>query len=263
MAFARSATSDLAFVLNDGTGMIPAEPTAVGISDQPTALAVGDLDGNDLSDVVVAHAGVDPSLTVLLADGGGFSTSNAFSAVGLVPLDVGLGRFDADEHLDAIAVGGTRLSVWAGDGSGGLVAAGDVDLPAESARLALGDVDADGALDVVVLHAASAAATILLGDGDGGWEAVQTPTCAGPAAVATGDLDVDGDDDFAIACDGDDALELLLWDADAGQFETETRALAPGADPRAIVIVDLDGDSAPDVLAGLDGGGLALLVADP
>jgi hypothetical protein len=73
--------------------------------------------------------------------------------------------------------------------------------------MAPGDVNGDGRLDLIVVHAdpktGAGTTTALLGRGDGTFAAGKAfPVCNTPESVALGDVNGDGRLDLAIACDG-------------------------------------------------------------
>src|SRR5438477_150437 len=134
------------------------------------AIQVGTLD------VVTANLGND-TLSVSLADGlGGYAAPISIPA-GVQPTSLALGDVNGDGTLDILAgnaSGGTggSVTVALNDGHGGF---STTTLPVvqDPRSIALGDLNRDGNLDLVVSSGLSAGSVdVLLGDGHGGFARV-------------------------------------------------------------------------------------------
>jgi FG-GAP-like repeat/FG-GAP repeat len=147
-----------------------AAPYAVDLDPNAQSIAVGDLDGDGFADLVAGTGRLTaPGVAVALADGrGGFGPGRTF---GTELLD-GQGRtavaaadVTGDGHLDVVAASDDAepaLALLTGDGSGGFVTTATYVAGARTSRLATGDLDGDGQLDVVNDE------TVLFNDGAGG-----------------------------------------------------------------------------------------------
>lgn len=103
----------------------------------------------------------------------------------------GAADLDADEDLDLLyCAPGSLLCSRLGDAAGGFSPESCVALPGQGFGVRAVDLDADGALDVVVQSGAGV--SLLLGDGDGGL-AVTTSVFGGPVTMGLGIGDFDGD----------------------------------------------------------------------
>lgn len=113
----------------------------------------------------------------------------------------------------------------------------------------LGDFNNDGVLDVATANEDDDTVSLLLGRGDGSFEAQQVfPVGDGPVALAAVDLDEDGNLDlvsanFSAGFAGDISL---LFGQGNGQFAPEARVTA-GDGPIAVVGFDVDGDGDQDL----------------
>jgi hypothetical protein len=122
--------------------------------------------------------------------------------------------------------------------------------------LAIGDLNGDGADDLVALSTTHNSVSVLLNQGQGGFAAkVLYPVTRGPIAVAIGDLDGDGRADLAVAvfgtCSGSGCIVYngylgVLPNLGVGTFDTPVTYPA-GMQPRALAIADLDRDGLADV----------------
>jgi Flp pilus assembly secretin CpaC len=95
------------------------------------------------------------------------------------------------------------------------------------------DFSDDGHPDLAVANQTANTVSILLGVGDGTFDAhVDYPAGSGPAALATADFNGDGKPDLAVADQTGDTVSILLGNGD-GTFQTAT-AIPAGTGPVAI-----------------------------
>lgn len=128
-----------------------------------------------------------------------------------------------------------RLNVEAVDNSGSWVQAalpngatfdGPIELATDATpvSVAIGDINGDGALDLVVAVQNSASVAVRLGNGDGTFQS-QTNETTGAATVSAslGDVNGDGLLDIVTANPGDQSISVLLGNGD-GTFQPQTTA---------------------------------------
>ena len=122
----------------------------------------------------------------------------------------------------------------------------------EPASVAIGDLDDDGDLDLVVSSARAdfggnlpGIISVLLNAGDGTFpDQVIHGTGLGPFSVALEDLDDDGDLDIAVAMRDSDGIQIFFNNG-GGSF-VFGMSFSAGDFPDGMVIGDLDGDGDPD-----------------
>lgn len=235
-------------------------PTDYGVYFLPDALAVGDVTGDGMPDVVVADDGLTPpgSLSYLVGTGGGsFRAVVNGGYIADTPASLALADLDGDGKPDLITAdyGSNAISVAPGNGDGI-----ETDTRVSYATgvapmsVAVGDVNGDGRLDVAVADYGSDAVSVLLGNGNGSFQGqAEYPAGRQPTSVAIGDLNGDGRPDLAVSDYGAGSVSALSGNGD-GTFQPAA-AYPAGTNPRSIAITDLNGDSRADLVAANNGDG--------
>jgi len=181
-------------LLGNGDRTFRTGPTAI-VGRFPGAIAAGDLNRDNLVDLVVADR-LDNDVRILLNTGAsnGSFRAGTVQNVGSPPIGVALGRMSADAVPDVVIIFDrvAVVTVLVSSGSGGYIMSQSQSLPAFPVALALGDVDGDTKTDVVVALVDSSIA-ILRGRGDGTLQsALVQSVLAQPSALALADIDGDG-----------------------------------------------------------------------
>lgn len=240
-----------------GSGAVPPDGDAV------TAVAVGDLDGDGRPDLVVANSTPD-SVPLRIYFNAGTPTHIQLTSApeGTVPerdwivAAIALADLDGDGSLDLLlatpgATDGVELRLLLNHGTAFEVAKGRLpsDPPGAITALATGDVDGDGAMDIVVVGAGQD--RLLLNDGAGHFfdaTAGAMPLDASKGtSVALVDLDRDRDLDLVI---GNAGAETRLYLHDGmGRFLDHTPLLPIRADATVWVgAANVDGDADQDLV---------------
>ncbi|GAB2790509.1 MULTISPECIES: FG-GAP-like repeat-containing protein [Hymenobacter] len=241
------------------------------------ALRLGDMDGDGDLDIVT-NSGYN-QLSVALNQGNGRFATPVYTSNPVVsgsPV-LQLGDFDGDGDLDvATYYNFGTVAIRLNDGRGNLSGAQNVPAPDfgggayREIPLEVGDVDADGDLDLITGSPNRGSITALLNDGKG----VFSP---GPQQLLTvyftifrlGDVDNDGDLDLVAIRESDAdpgrrVLSILLNDGN-GQFTAAANLPLPTV-PTGLKLADMDRDGTLDAvitdfedLPGADHWGLTVL----
>ena len=113
--------------------------------------------------------------------------------------------------------------------------------------MAVGDFNGDGKLDLVVANELSNNVSILLGNGDGTFQAAVSYG-AGMTLFAVADFNGDGKLDLAVANIENDYVSILLGNGN-GTFKA-TVNFGAGIQPTAMAVADFNGDGKLDLVVG-------------
>jgi FG-GAP-like repeat/FG-GAP repeat len=233
----------------DGTFTAAASPA---VNQYPSALAVGDFNGDGNTDIAVANYS-GSAVSILLGDGhGGFTTAPSSPAVGGNPDSIAVGDLNGDGKLDLVVTcsGSTNVSVLLGNGDGSFTPAASPVVGSEPQNVWLQDLNRDGKLDLVVGTSFAPSVNILLGRGDGTFDAAPSPP-APTAPFAVGDVNRDGKPDLVFAAGNvpsfaEVTVSVALGEGN-GLFQTGPVSPVLDAEFSGRVIADLNGDGKLDI----------------
>ena len=250
----------------------------------PSSVAVGDLNGDSILDLVVANAG-DGTITVRLGVDNGPGATPRFEwptpityATGYSPqsspLSVAIGDLDNDGHNDiAVANFGSAnpadadqgsVTVLRNDWRGRFPVRTELGIE-HPLSLALGDLNGDLRRDLVLTDTQSGApsVSVLLQDNLGVLvDTYEQPVGAQPRDVHIADLNGDNMPDLVTANEGADTVSLLLSDnaqPPGGQLFAHRIDVATGGQPRSVAVADLNGDGVLDLATANGAGSVSVL----
>ncbi|HYO68252.1 MAG TPA: FG-GAP-like repeat-containing protein, partial [Archangium sp.] len=240
--------------------------TPVAVGGPAFNLVVGHVDGDAALDVLV-RSGVTgaTTLAVLLGNGDGTFRRAADLSVGASPGHAALGDVNGDGRTDLVcqvsyqpepSYHTREVRVFAGQGDGTFAAPTVVTTSPNPNALALGDLDKDGALDLVVAQDSPGGGVLLLkGRGDGTFLPPVHVSTSGAGQysghIVLADMNGDGFLDVVRSNSIDNSVHVLMgwgrwaaWDA---------RSYPAGGNCAFVSVLDFDGDGERDVLCANPG----------
>jgi hypothetical protein len=266
-------------VFFQGTGgTFPTTPSltlgSAGVTDAPSAVALGDLDGDGALDIACASAG-DNNLGVFMQTGPGvYSATPTFVLASpdgpFQPASLAISDVNSDGALDLVATSndGALIAYFYDqhahaflpedlriDGAGTLAA---------PTGIVAGDLDGDGRTDLVIANSGVSEIAVLLQRRAGNFNTAPDATLgsstdtSSPSAIAVGDLDGDGNLDLVCANQGTSDLAIYRQSSPTIVATQPAQRLGTSATTNhvtAVEIADIDGDGRPDIATANSGSG--------
>ena len=239
------------FALLAGAALFHTVPAA---ADPGVSVAVGDLTGDGVNDIVNIDAAGD--INVILCNPDGSFSMTTYSPGDLVaPSSVAVADVNGDGRPDVIVTdssdAATGVHVLLNNGDGTLTTetvypSGAAGTPGPQA-VAVADVNGDGLPDIVTANGTADTVSILPNAGGGVFSTPQQyPTGTSAVAIATADLNGDGWQDIVTTNLGDNSVAVLLNNGD-GTFAAPVEQIV-GSGPVSVSLADVNGDGRPDVV---------------
>ena len=269
LAVANTGGGNVSILLGNGEGGF-ADAVSFDVGLSPISVSVGDYDKDGNLDLAVANANGN-NVSILLGNGeGGFANMENYD-VGSVPSSIVADDFNKNGSLDLVVTNydSSSVSILLND----LPVVHEVsfslfenivfDVDPDPMSVAVGDFNKDGNSDLaVLLNASTGIVSILLGGGDGTFDAkAGYEVHTNPHHVAVGDFNKDGNPDLAVANWNSNNVSILMGLGD-GTFPTQTKFSA-STGSRYVAVGDFNKDGNPDLaVANWNSSNVSILLGD-
>ena len=256
IAVANFDSHTIGIFLGLGNGTFKPQTTFSTGSSRPRSIAVGDFNNDTRQDIAVVNYGTY-TLGVFLQDtNGSFANQTTFSTgYDSDPYSLVVGDLNNDDKLDIVVAnyGTNNVGVFLGHGDGtfAIQIIFSTGIHSHPYSIAIGNLNNDTYLDIVVANYGTNNVGVLLGYGNGTF-AIPTMYSTGnhslPRSVAIADLDNDNKLDIAVANYGTDSVTVLLGDGN-GNFSDQNQTFfnSSNLNPYSIAIGDFNNDNRSDI----------------
>ncbi len=252
---ANSGTNTIGIFLSKGDGTFADQQTYfTGSESRPYCIAVSDFNNDNHLDVVIANYGTH-NIGIFLGNGNGtFVDQKLFSLGPSHPLFITTGNFNKDNRTDIVVAnyGTDSISILLGYGDGSfqdqiIYSTGYDSIPSS---LAVGDLNKDDHLDIVVANYGTNNIGIFFGYGNGTFTSQKTYTTAlnsNPSSVAVADFNNDNKLDIAVTNNGSGNLGIFLGQGNGTFVAQTTYSTGSNSNPQYIAVGDFNKDNQLDI----------------
>ena len=240
---------------------VPAYAFGVGsfaVLESPTAIAVGDFNGDGRTDLAVTSGYVSeyPTVSILLSQpDGSFAPAVSYQVgpYGSPVTGLAVGDFNGDGKQDLVVLANPDFQILLGNGDGTFQTGVGFQLSNAPTGVVVGDFNGDGKQDLAFAMGgySKPQVAVLLGRGNGTFEPEVDYATAGSSSVTTGDFNGDGKLDLIVG--GGSAylgISVLLGRGD-GTFGSYVATPIANNGCGAVATGDLNGDKKSDVVCGI------------
>ena len=217
LAIANSGNDRVLVYTGYGNGTFRSQRTLQpGGGSEPNAVVMGDLNKDNNTDLVIANYGTNKVSVFLGYGNSSFRTQMTFTT-GAGPSWIDVADFNGDNNLDVAVINmdANTIGIFLGIGNGTLSTQTTYSISNSSSTyfFTIADVNNDGQKDIVIPNSIVDTIGILLGRGDGTFQAettLSTGQGSGPSALVVADFNRDNIADIAVANHDSDEVGVFL-----------------------------------------------------
>ncbi|CAF0935423.1 unnamed protein product [Adineta steineri] len=227
---------------------------STGVGSGPYPVTVGDVNQDGKLDIIVTNFKTGTVGVLLNAGNGTFLAQVAYpTGTTYDTWSVSLADINGDSKLDII-IGNTasnNIGVLLNTGNGTFAAKVTYSIGTNSypCSVAVVDVNSDNKPDIIVANYNANNTVVLLNTGNGTFGAKVTYSVGDhPYSVAVVDVNADGKPDIIVANFASNNVGVLFNKGNATFGAQVTYSTGIGSGPNAVAVVDVNGDSKPDII---------------
>ncbi|CAF1210047.1 unnamed protein product [Adineta ricciae] len=256
LVVAKSGTNTIVVFLLDINATINSQQTySTGARSRPCSLAVADFNEDGYTDIAVANNGTNNIGIFFNNRNGSFLTQQTLSTGSYRPSFITIADFNHDNHSDIAVVyhGTDNIGIHLGNGNGvfqsvTVYSTGYDSLPCS---LAIGDLNDDNQLDIVVANYGTNNIGIFFGNANGSFTSQQmysTSSNSHPTSVALADLNQDRRLDILVTHYAIGTIGMFVNEGNATFAKQIIRTLDSKSRPQVITVGNVDLDEYVDVV---------------
>jgi hypothetical protein len=255
---ALDSTTGLRVLFGNADGTFQQPSAVVNVSPTPIRMAAGDFNSDGRPDIAVVDS-QQQTLSVLYGRSDGtFATPIVYGDTGN-PIAIRAADVNGDGYADIVTANASidKITVFLGTSSGALQNGVQVTVGSNLALadLFITDLNADGKLDVVTTNSGTNSVSVLLGNGNGTFQAAKAFTVGlAPKGLSVTDFNGDQKMDIVTANSGSGTVSVLLGNGD-GTFQSAA-GYAAGNSPVAVLPAALNNAGRVDLMVANDAAGV-------
>ncbi|HUR71261.1 MAG TPA: FG-GAP-like repeat-containing protein, partial [Candidatus Limnocylindrales bacterium] len=241
------ATTNVGDIVIAGSAIADLYPAPIIGIDAAAYLAVTDLNGDGILDIVAPNISTSDVWVFLGTGAGTFQTEQRFPA-GNSPWAIAAADLNGDGILDLVTTNTSTddVSVLIGNGNGTFQSQQRFPVGDFPYSVALSDLNGDGRRDIIVANQNSNDVSVLLGNGNGTFQPQQRYSVGlTPYWIAVADLNRDGFPDIVTPNANSNNISVLIGNGN-GTFQAQLN-FPTGSSPSSVNVADLNGDGLQDI----------------